>query len=615
MKFPLRLLFSFILIFTYFCQAATPLRAYEYTSRNCGPSLDGFDFFEDPSEDDFPWDDDWGDGEIPWPDDDFEDSPEEDEEFGDDPDFFDEPEEDDDVSEELPLPIEEEIPEDLEPNLPDNPTDTDPLEPTNPTSPVLVIEDLPVSMPETLKSSFSKYVNVFGINVLASSGVQDAKVIHAASMMAEYVDNNEDGEPDDALVVQKMLGQKATLLLMTNESENDKIDFDSIERAGFTALQGLYADETLPQGSGPNGFDATIEEVLHLVSSSGIAKAYPDIFGENPGTALANAMDKARGGRFMSPPSTYPTESWYHYDDYTCDYSCMVTEYFYWALTSILGAQSYPGRAEEIANEWEAPTRNLVQSKDPDVFALLTNPVYKLPSVLPDGVYSPIISDEPPLEDIPPVDEAPIDEDPAPPVDDPDNGEIPDDNPIELPDDGETPEEDSPEEGEEPEEDEDNRDEDTPDEGEIPEEDEELERDEPKFFIQPVGEPITIGPLAGAVQFVEGWFYSSWFGVFRIDEGPDPSWVYHVQLGWIYVSGNGSENLWLWSENPELGWLWTHREFLSLKENAMGWKGASLYREADTSWLYYLPDEDQEKNKHNGNLFYNYTTGLWQSTE
>ena len=113
-------------------------------------------------------------------------------------------------------------------------------------------------------------------------------------MMAEYVDNNEDGEPDDALVVQKMLGQKATLLLMTNESENDKIDFDSIERAGFTALQGLYADETLPQGSGPNGFDATIEEVLHLVSSSGIAKAYPDIFGENPGTALANAMDKAR---------------------------------------------------------------------------------------------------------------------------------------------------------------------------------------------------------------------------------------------------------------------------------------------------------------------------------
>ena len=48
-------------------------------------------------------------------------------------------------------------------------------------------------------------------------------------------------------------------------------------------------------------------------------------------------------------------------------------------------------------------------------------------------------------------------------------------------------------------------------------------------------------------------------------------------------------------ENPELGWLWTHREFLSLKENAMGWKGASLYREADTSWLYYLPDEDQER--------------------
>ena len=77
-------------------------------------------------------------------------------------------------------------------------------------------------MPGTLKSSFSKYVNIFGVNVLASSGVQDAKVIHAASMMAEYLDNNEDGEPDDALVVQKMLGQKATLLLMTKNPRTTK---------------------------------------------------------------------------------------------------------------------------------------------------------------------------------------------------------------------------------------------------------------------------------------------------------------------------------------------------------------------------------------------------------
>ena len=51
---------------------------------------------------------------------------------------------------------------------------------------------------------------------------------------------------------------------------------------------------------------------------------------------------------------------------------------------------------------------------------------------------------------------------------------------------------------------------------------------------------------------------------------------------------------WLWSENPELGWLWTHREFLSLKKIQWAGKGEAC-TEADTSWLYYLPDEDQEE--------------------
>ena len=53
-----------------------------------------------------------GDGDS-LADDDFEDSPEEDEEFGEDPDFLTNLKMM--ISEELSLPIEEEIPEDLEP--------------------------------------------------------------------------------------------------------------------------------------------------------------------------------------------------------------------------------------------------------------------------------------------------------------------------------------------------------------------------------------------------------------------------------------------------------------------------------------------------------------------
>jgi hypothetical protein len=153
--------------------------------------------------------------------------------------------------------------------------------------------------------------------------------------------------------------------------------------------------------------------------------------------------------------------------------------------------------------------------------------------------------------------------------------------------------------------------------GENPvEEDEESERGDPQFHILPVGEPLTEGPLAGAIPFAEGWFYSPWFGVFSMDSSrTDPNWVYHIQLGWIYLSDGSAENAWIWSENLELGWFWTNRNFISLKDDSMGWSAANLYRSTDSAWLYYMPDEDRESRRHQGNLLYNYNTGQWHSTE
>ncbi len=63
----------------------------------------------------------------------------------------------------------------------------------------------------------------------------------------------------------------------------------------------------------------------------------------------------------------------------------MITEYMYWALTSILGAQE--DRCSKIDDEWELCTKELVQEKDPEIYALLTNPQYKLATILPDGTY------------------------------------------------------------------------------------------------------------------------------------------------------------------------------------------------------------------------------------
>ena len=106
------------------------------------------------------------------------------------------------------------------------------------------------------------------------------------------------------------------------------------------------------------------------------------------GSLIADAMDVARGGQFITVPASYPAGAWYTYDDTTCAYDCQITEYFYWALTSILGAQDFDGRLEQINDEWQLNTAALVQSRDTQVYSLLTDSQFGLPSSLPDGNYA-----------------------------------------------------------------------------------------------------------------------------------------------------------------------------------------------------------------------------------
>ena len=97
-------------------------------------------------------------------------------------------------------------------------------------------------------------------------------------------------------------------------------------------------------------------------------------------------MNNARGGYFRKVPKSYPDNAYFTYDDKTCDYECQITEYFYWGMTSVLGGQQAPGRLEVIEEEWRLNTPAKVAERDPELFDLLTNGQFDLPTVLPDGV-------------------------------------------------------------------------------------------------------------------------------------------------------------------------------------------------------------------------------------
>jgi hypothetical protein len=56
-------------------------------------------------------------------------------------------------------------------------------------------------------------VVVFGIDIYAVSSVEDTKLLHAANVMAQYLDNDEDGTVDDQLVLDKMLENKVFMVM------------------------------------------------------------------------------------------------------------------------------------------------------------------------------------------------------------------------------------------------------------------------------------------------------------------------------------------------------------------------------------------------------------------
>jgi len=234
------------------------------------------------------------------------------------------------------------------------------------------------------KAHFAKQVTVLGIRVVATNTVADEKLLHAANIMAEYLDNDEDGVPDNPKVLDALVSQNTILVMAKDEDELRAIDRGALPPG---AKQSLYDYETRPGGAAQGVFDAALEEIIHPITDVGYALAYPDVFGTQPGSEVAAIMDEARGGQFLDVPEKYPDDAWYTYYDETCKYDCQVTEYIYWALTSILGAQDFQGRLGRIQEEWRYNTAEKVKAGDPKIYALLTDPQYKFPTVLPDGKY------------------------------------------------------------------------------------------------------------------------------------------------------------------------------------------------------------------------------------
>jgi len=238
-------------------------------------------------------------------------------------------------------------------------------------------------------TSFSKYIHVLDcFHIYGESQISDEKMLYAAAVTAELLDNNEDGIIDDTSVENSLRNLNAMMPLFNSEESQGMENVWNYYEGCIGAA--LFKNEIDPSQPGHWGDDASVEEILHTINTCGQLQIYPETFGLQPNSSLmSDAMDIARGGQFINIPSQYPEEAWYHYDDYTCDYECMAMEYLYWCIVSYMGILDDTQTCNGIDNEWELCKPEHFESTDVAMYTILTNPQYKLPQLAPNGNYCP----------------------------------------------------------------------------------------------------------------------------------------------------------------------------------------------------------------------------------
>ena len=258
-----------------------------------------------------------------------------------------------------------------------------------------------------LNTHLDVFINVFGIYVVSTSSIPEVYQQHTANVLAQYIDNDADGVPDDEKIIANLRDRLAVFPVWTPELRekvfSEPCDVhtaasmyrgNSDDDSDAWALNGgITSTNNINTRSGVN-WDTNLEEVWHLISSA-YYQVYPEYFADGRDcesctgefSKLTDALDAARGGRFFEAASTYPEGAWYTYD---IPYVGQAHEYMYWILMANFNAldPSITTYCENVYAEWRGGcNKEELKQKDVLAYDLLNNYGFKIPTVIPDGNY------------------------------------------------------------------------------------------------------------------------------------------------------------------------------------------------------------------------------------
>lgn len=258
---------------------------------------------------------------------------------------------------------------------------------------------LSTTLPENIKkflhdpenklfNSKIKYVNVFNcVDIIAVNDVPDKHILHVANVIAEWLDNNQDGIIDNSDVYYKLHGltekNKATMIIPMKEKDMQLIN--SIRLTYFRHSQSISNDNIRINGSSGENIDNTIKKTLNLITRFGWCQVNP-LLNLDKESLLGKATNNARGGLFYSVPENYPDLAWYKSTDNTCNYECHIIEYLYLITITYLGGfnkDNWPGRPLKHKTLWALTNKEELKNQDNQGYKILENidnyPLQKLP--------------------------------------------------------------------------------------------------------------------------------------------------------------------------------------------------------------------------------------------
>ena len=190
---------------------------------------------------------------------------------------------------------------------------------------------------------FSRCAMPFGVLLAADDRMPAAYLELAAVVLAEMLDQDHDGVPDDAALVALLKNRDVAWLAMpTDRRDWERRQLPRLEGVlGYDIVIPAWWLDVRPDGPDARGRAVTVEEVHHFITQFGLSRLHPAVFGVDDWTSvIARETARAKCVFWQHPENDCPGRPARSPGDCS-DPNCDVVEFFQQAV--VLRAGMKPG--------------------------------------------------------------------------------------------------------------------------------------------------------------------------------------------------------------------------------------------------------------------------------